>query len=73
MVVAGNSSGLNTGAAVVLTYKNAIAKYYMPVMAKIILYSLRGVAPHFIGLGPIPAVNAFLSLDGLHIPQINCI
>ena len=73
-VTAGNSSGINDGAAaLVLANEHAVSKYSMPVMAKIISYGLKGVAPNLMGLGPIPAVHEALSLAGLNISQIDCI
>jgi len=73
-VTAGNSSGINDGAsALVLASKTAISKYSMPVMAKIISYGVGGVAPHLMGLGPIPAVKEALLIAGLNISQIDCI
>ena len=60
-VTAGNSSGLNDGAAatVLMTREDADNRSIKP-LAKIISWATCGVEPSLMGLGPIPAVNIAL-------------
>jgi acetyl-CoA C-acetyltransferase len=52
-VTAGNSSGLNDGAAMLAVTTGEYAKSHgLPVLARILSYGLAGVAPAVMGLGP---------------------
>jgi len=56
-VTAGNSSGVNDGAAALLiASEKAIAKYGLKPSARIIGAASAGVAPRVMGMGPVPAV-----------------
>jgi acetyl-CoA C-acetyltransferase len=64
-VTAGNASGINDGAAVLLVMsKEAMEKYGLQPMAKIVCWSQAGVAPEIMGTGPIPAVEKALKKAG---------
>ncbi len=55
-VTAGNASGVNDGAAaVVLASKEAVEKYGLKPMAKLLSWGQGGVDPKIMGTGPIPA------------------
>jgi acetyl-CoA acetyltransferase family protein len=73
-VTAGNSSGLNDGAAAVLLMSapKAIELGLKP-MARIVTSAAAGVNPRTMGLGPIPATRKALSRAGLTIEDIGLI
>ena len=61
-VTAGNSSGINDGAAaVLLANEYAINKYSLKPLARIIGSTTAGVEPKFMGIGPVPAINKLLA------------
>ncbi|XQY92735.1 thiolase family protein [Metabacillus sp. HB246100] len=76
-VTAGNASSLNDGAAaVVLMSKEEAEKRGLPILAKISHYSVAGVDPKVMGIGPVPAVNKGLhslgwSIEDLDLVEIN--
>ncbi|HSQ26701.1 MAG TPA: acetyl-CoA C-acetyltransferase [Anaerolineales bacterium] len=73
-VTAGNSSGLNDGAAAVLLASEEKAhKLGMKPLAKIITSAAAGVPPRTMGLGPIPATRKALARANLGINQIGLI
>ena len=71
-VTAGNSSGLNDGAAMLAVTTGEYAKSHgLPVLARILSYGLAGVAPAVMGLGPVTAVPIALKKAGLTLEQID--
>jgi acetyl-CoA C-acetyltransferase len=71
-VTAGNSSGLNDGAAMLAVTTGEYAKKHgLPVLARILSYGLAGVAPAVMGLGPVAAVPIALQKAGLALDQID--
>lgn len=61
-VTAGNSSGLNDGAAaVVLASANAAEKAGLKPRARLLGYAHAGVRPEVMGIGPVPAVTKLLN------------
>ena len=73
-VTAGNSSGLNDGAAAVVIMASEMAKDLgLKPLAKIRGYELGGVDPDYMGLGPIPAVNKLLSAQNLVMKDIDLV
>ena len=61
-VTAGNASGLNDGAAVVvLASAESAAKLGAPVLARVVSWAQAGVDPSIMGMGPEPAVKAAVS------------
>lgn len=73
-VTAGNSSGLNDGAAVVLIMSADKARELgMKPMARLISASAAGVPPRTMGLGPVPAVRKVLERAGLSIEDIGLV
>ncbi len=70
-VTAGNSSGLNDGAAALLVMEEETARElgYHP-MARIVSMASAGVPPRVMGLGPIPATQKALERAGLSIEDI---
>jgi acetyl-CoA C-acetyltransferase len=60
-VTAGNSSGINDGAAaVLLTNEEMIKKYDFKPLAKIVSYGYYGVDPKIMGVGPVEAIKIAL-------------
>ncbi|MFX0095707.1 MAG: acetyl-CoA C-acyltransferase, partial [Candidatus Hodarchaeota archaeon] len=67
-VTAGNASGINDGAAVLLLMSMEKAEELgLKPLAKITASATGGVDPAFMGLGPIPAVRKILKKTGLTI------
>jgi 3-oxoadipyl-CoA thiolase len=73
-VTAGNSSGLNDGAAAVLLMnaERAAGLGYKP-LARIVASAAAGVPPRTMGLGPVPATRKALARAGLTLDQISLI
>ncbi|WP_311517712.1 acetyl-CoA C-acyltransferase [uncultured Corynebacterium sp.] len=73
-VTAGNASGINDGAAaVVLTGQEELAARSLKPLAKIVSWSIAGVDPTRMGLGPIAAVPKALKTAGLKLDDIDLI
>ncbi len=65
-VTAGNSSGINDGAGIVVLMDAAAAKQRgAKPMARLVAYAHAGVEPQVMGLGPIPAVKRVFENAGL--------
>ena len=64
-VTAANASGINDGAAAVLVAsKEAVEKYNLKPMAKIVSYAYHGTDPSIMGIGPVEAVKKALDKAG---------
>lgn len=73
-VTAGNSSGINDGAAaMLLASEGAIKKYNLKPMAKVIAMAVAGVDPAIMGIGPVPATQKALKRASLSIANIDLI
>lgn len=73
-VTAGNSSGLNDGAAAVLLMSADKAKELnLKPLARVVASAAAGVPPRTMGLGPIPATRKALKRAGLRIDDIGLI
>ena len=71
-VTAGNSSGINDGAAaILLANEYAVNKYSLKPLARIIGSTTAGVEPKFMGIGPVPAINKLLAHYKLKIQDID--
>ena len=65
-VTAGNSSGVNDGAAaIVLVEEEKARRDGLPILARIVGYAHAGVDPSEMGIGPVPAVRQLLARTGL--------
>jgi 3-oxoadipyl-CoA thiolase len=65
-VTAGNSSGVNDGAAaLVLASAAAASRFGLRPRARVLGYVSAGVAPRVMGIGPVPAVRALCERTGL--------
>ena len=73
-VTAANASGINDGAAaIVLASAEAVEKYGLKPMAKLISYGQGGVDPKIMGVGPVPASRQAMSKAGLTIEDIDLV
>ena len=73
-VTAGNSSGINDGAAaMLLASESAVKKYNLQPIAKIVSMAVAGVDPAVMGIGPVPATQKALLRAGLNITDIDLI
>ena len=73
-VTAGNSSGLNDGAAALLIMSGEKAKELgLKPMARIVTSAAAGVPPRIMGLGPVGATNKALARAGLEIDDIGLV
>lgn len=73
-VTAGNSSGLNDGAAAVLIMSERKAQELgLKPVARILASAAAGVPPRTMGLGPVPAVRKALNRAGLKVEDLRLI
>ena len=73
-VTAGNSSGINDGAAaMLLASEEAVKKYDLSPLAKVVSMAVAGVDPSIMGIGPVPATQKALQRAGLKIGDIDLI
>ena len=73
-VTAGNSSGINDGAAAMLLASDAaVKKYGLNPVAKIKSMAVAGVDPSIMGIGPVPAVTKALQRAGLSVSDLDLI
>lgn len=73
-VTAGNSSGVNDGAAaLLLASEDACKRHGLTPKAKVIATASAGVAPRIMGVGPIPATERLLKRTGLTIDDFSII
>jgi len=73
-VTAGNSSGLNDGAAVLLIMSQEKAKALnLKPLARIVTSASAGVPPRVMGYGPIPATKKALQRAGLQMKDIGLV
>lgn len=76
-VTAGNSSGLNDGAAAtIIASEKAVKEYNLKPIARIVSSAVVGVEPRIMGIGPVEASNnalkkAGLSMDDIEIIELN--
>lgn len=73
-VTAGNASGVNDGAAVVLlASEKAVAKYGLNPIARIAGAATAGVEPRIMGIGPVASSRRLLSRQGLSMADIDLV
>ncbi|SFK10046.1 acetyl-CoA C-acetyltransferase [Halobacillus dabanensis] len=76
-VTGGNASGINDGAgAVILASENFVSGNKTKPLAKILSWSVAGVEPKFMGIGPAPAIRqalekAELTLEDIDLIEVN--
>jgi acetyl-CoA C-acetyltransferase len=73
-VTAGNSAGLNDGAAaLLLASEEALKNYNLQPLARVVSMGVAGVDPAIMGLGPVPASQKAIYRAGLKIDDIDLI
>ena len=73
-VTAGNSSGINDGAAALfLASQEAVKKYNLKPLARVVSTAVAGVDPSIMGIGPVPASQKALKRSGLAANDIDLI
>lgn len=73
-VTAGNSSGLNDGAAALLLMSEKKAQELnLQPMARVVATAAAGVDPRIMGIGPVPATRKALQRAGLHMQDIGLV
>jgi acetyl-CoA acyltransferase len=73
-VTAGNASGLNDGAAAtIIASEEAVKKYNLKPLARIVSSAVVGVEPRIMGIGPVEASNQALAKAGLTLAEMDII
>jgi acetyl-CoA acetyltransferase family protein len=73
-VTAGNSSGLNDGAAItIIASSEALTKYHLKPLARILSSAVVGVEPRIMGIGPVEASNRALAKAGITMEDVDII
>ncbi|MCS6904221.1 MAG: 3-oxoadipyl-CoA thiolase [Bacteroidia bacterium] len=73
-VTAGNSSGINDGAAaLLLASENYVKKHSFQPLARIVACASAGVDPAIMGIGPVPATQKVLKRAGLELSDIGLV
>lgn len=73
-VTAGNSSGLNDGAAaLVLASAAAVRSQNLTPIGRLVGYAHAGVDPEYMGIGPVPATRKLLARTGLNVSDLDVI
>lgn len=74
IVTAGSSSPLSDGAAaLLLASSSAVSRYGLPVRARVVTAASAGVAPHLMGLGPVPATEKALARAGWKVGDLDAV
>lgn len=77
VTTAGNASGINDGAAaIIIASEDAVKKYGLTPLARIVSWQSSGVDPKIMGIGPVPAIQgalkrANMSLDQMDLIEVN--
>lgn len=73
-VTAGNASGVNDGAAaLILASEDAVQKYGLTPMARVVGGATAGVDPRVMGVGPVPAVRKLCAIHGMQVSDFDLI
>jgi acetyl-CoA acyltransferase len=73
-ITAGNASGVNDGAsALIIASEDAVKKYNLKPLVRILGMDVAGVLPRVMGLGPVPATNKLLKRLGLSLADMDII
>ena len=73
-VTAGNASGLNDGAAAMLVASDeAVKKFQLKPVVRIVASAVAGVAPRIMGIGPVLATEKVLKKTGLRLHDMDII
>ena len=73
-VTAGNSSGINDGAAaLVVASDEAVNQEDLEPMGRIVSWAVAGVDPNIMGIGPVPASRLALKRAGLSLDEVDLV
>ncbi len=73
-VTAGNSSGINDGAsALLLCDEDALKRFNLTPIARIVSNAVAGVDPSIMGIGPVPATQKALQRAGLTVKDLGLV
>lgn len=73
-VTAGNSSGVNDGAAMsIVASGEALERFGMKPMARVVSVAIAGVRPETMGIGPVPATRKALKRAGLTVNDLDLV
>lgn len=73
-VTAGNSSGINDGAAAsLIVSEDVVKKYNLKPLARVVSMAVAGVDPAHMGIGPVPATQKALKRAGLSVDDLGLI
>ena len=73
-VTAGNSSGINDGAAaVLLASEEAVKLFNLQPIARVVSMGVAGVDPSIMGIGPVPASKKALARAGIKVADLDVI
>ena len=73
-ITAGNASGVNDGAgALLLASEEAVKKFNLKPLARVVGSAAAGVLPRVMGIGPVPATRKVLARTGLQLKQMDVI
>lgn len=73
-VTAGNSSQMSDGAGIaLLASERMLKKYQLTPLAKMLSYSVAGVSPQYMGIGPVAAIPKALAQAGLSLSKVDWI
>ena len=74
IVTAGNSSPLSDGAAaIVVASESAVREHGLEPVARVVTSASAGVAPHVMGLGPVPATGKALDRAGWSVGDLDAV
>ncbi len=74
VVTAGNASPLSDGAAaLVVASERAVREHGLTPVARIVVGASAGVAPHVMGLGPVPATHKALARAGWSVGDLDAV
>jgi acetyl-CoA C-acetyltransferase len=73
-VTAGNASGQNDGAAAcIVCTRDAADKYGLKPLGRLVSWSVAGVGPEVMGIGPVPSTQKALKIAGLGVKDLDLI
>jgi len=73
-VTAGNSSGVNDGAAgLLIVSEEALKRYNLEPIAEVVSSAAAGVSPEIMGIGPVPATQKALKRAGIGVKDLDLI
>ncbi len=73
-VTAGNASGINDGScALLIASEEAVKRYGLTPLARVVMAATAGVPPRIMGIGPVPATQKLLQRAGLSMADMDVV